>query len=286
MNIMYPGQIVFEEGYYYDQLCGKECISGSYENWYWKTVFESHIYNTYKLTLQEYYNLIMFGDKDHIPKCGYVECNEPARWTGYLSKGYTKGCCTLHGNYIAWQDEERRKTQSELFSDIAYHKMMHLWYDDTPDAIEFRKTHSEKQSKLMTKLNKENWDDPEYREAKIIEKRKWMADKRNKIQLDAKHALSWMEGDFGFIYIMRFEDKIKIGVSSTLDRCRQRLRRLYGKSMIIFQGDCYEVVDMEASIKLEFESIEGTLEYFDKSYYEIFRDKLNKFKFIEDTLLD
>lgn len=73
-----------QSNWYFDQLSGV----GVYERG-----FKSYLKDTYNLTEQEYYNLVVFGDKDYETLCRY--CGKPTTFLNFRY-GYHAYCNTSH----------------------------------------------------------------------------------------------------------------------------------------------------------------------------------------------
>lgn len=277
-KIYNKGTIEYEDGYYFDQLSGLEIIVGDYTGWIHKSQFRRYLLDTYNLSMQEYYNIVMGFPKDYQPNCAFEDCSEKVKFISPY-KGYNKTCCRSHQVMLAWQnDPERHERQAELMSEIGSEFMDKYW--NSPEYEEARQRHSERMSERMTKQNLEDWQNPEYREAMTSLARERMT-KEAKIELDKLNAWNYME-EFGYIYLMYFQDKLKIGVSSTEYSLSQRVGRLYPTGMKTFKGKSEEIVETEAEIKLAYEALEGTLEYFPKELEPEILNKLSKFESIKD----
>lgn len=87
-KIISPGRIVkINKHIIMDQLSGETMK---------RKEFDNHIFNKYGLTLEEYYNLVVNGDKNYRPKC---PCGNNLRFnSGNISNPYKVYCSTQCGN--------------------------------------------------------------------------------------------------------------------------------------------------------------------------------------------
>lgn len=80
----------------------------------------SYLEERYGLTLQEYYNLVVYGDKDYVHKCMNSNCNNPTIWLG-LSKGYqgycSRACSGQVGSISRWDDPKQHELAAQRLSD-------------------------------------------------------------------------------------------------------------------------------------------------------------------------
>lgn len=107
---------------YLDQIDGETIVSS-------KRIKE-YLYNKYRLTEEEYYNLVMYGSINNYPSCQNPRCNNHPRFIR-LSIGYQKYCCdscknssilTDIVNKIPWSNE-RRNEKSRLTRNIQLDKI-------------------------------------------------------------------------------------------------------------------------------------------------------------------
>ena len=68
------------------------------------TDFSKYLLNDYALLPQEYYNLIIFGDINYIPKCPY--CGTPLRFQS-LQRGYRKECDSDECKRLGFSDRAK-----------------------------------------------------------------------------------------------------------------------------------------------------------------------------------
>lgn len=86
--LKFAGKIIHKgedrDMYYLDQL-NKEI------RWVYSRRMKSYLLNNYNLTPEEYYNLVVYGDKDYKERCKY--CNQPKENFWKLSYGYRGDFC-------------------------------------------------------------------------------------------------------------------------------------------------------------------------------------------------
>lgn len=101
------------------------------EVWIHKNSMSRYLRNNYGLTSQEYYNLIIYGDKNFIPRCSIEGCDNPVRFLRLLS-GYLSVCsndCNNKlrsiniNNYYLYRSPEKEIEHNERLSKSArlYH---------------------------------------------------------------------------------------------------------------------------------------------------------------------
>lgn len=123
--------------------------------WVSCTLFSKYLKSTYDLTLQEYYNIVVFGDINYQPICRV--CGENLYFYN-LTKGYqefcSQNCRAKHYMTQSNLDPEFKSKAAKAGGKI----LERLWKDK-----DFRKRNSERLRKHMLILN----SDPEFRAARI-----------------------------------------------------------------------------------------------------------------------
>lgn len=100
---------------YLDQLSNEEI-------WVSRSYIKRYLRKTYNLSEQEYYNIVVFGDKDYIPKCKF--CGRDRKFwrlrDGYYSTCASEECRAMRSseyNKYRWdtlKGEERNEFKSKL----------------------------------------------------------------------------------------------------------------------------------------------------------------------------
>lgn len=249
-----PGMIIYEGGYYFDQLCGSEPNYQSYENWIFKSNMSRYLMDKYNLTQQQYYNIVVYRDINYINKCGYCECDNSTEFKTLLM-GYRRGCCPEHGNLAGWQDEERRAHQAE----VGKHSMEiindNLW--NSPEYEEFRNEHSERMSKMMT----ENNYDPEFSKKAICSGNR-------------SYAIN-NYGETSIIYIWSRDSYCKIGICESIDNIYQKINSYCPDYLVAFEGKTVDTAQMEYDIKMNNTALWGN-EFFDISRFDEFEQLMSQ----------
>lgn len=242
------GQIEYEDGYFFDQLCGLTEIPNVYDGWIFKSNFRRYLNDTYNLTSEEYYNLIMYGDKNHVTMCSYPGCTERVDFIS-IQRGYKRGCCDEHSRAIAWMDESRHELQAEVGRKSMKKINENLWYSD--DYEDFRKSQSERCSIRMSEYN----SDPEFA-------------KKATCSAARSYALNMFDKTCLF-YIWTREDYLKIGVSSSIHSIEGKINAFCPDMLIAYEGSTIDLAELEYQIKMNYKSLWGN-EFFS-------RDKFNEF---------
>lgn len=106
---------------------------------------KSYLKSKYKISLQDYYNIVKYNNINHTIKCKNPECTKSTKFIN-LSKGYTEYCC--------------RSCQCSHKA-----KLQHLDINSKLNVSlkESNKLLSSKRSEFMKTLNNKNWISEEYR---------------------------------------------------------------------------------------------------------------------------
>lgn len=117
-----PGQILREGSYYYvDQLKEDRTLI-------WNGYIEGYLNNTYGITSQQYYNLIVNGDINSPNRCPI--CQNPTNYIGRLSRGYHETCspsCRSSLQIQRMRDEGIEPMSSENFLAARKKAQEDLW---------------------------------------------------------------------------------------------------------------------------------------------------------------
>lgn len=107
-NIVIKGE--GKRKFYLDQL---------YPTEKWVHLFQMRKYLKawYGLTLEEYYCLVVYGDKDFRPTCPIEGCDKILQFWN-LSLGFKKTCCNNHAHLLQWQNEEYQSRMSKMCGEV------------------------------------------------------------------------------------------------------------------------------------------------------------------------
>lgn len=138
----------------------KTCaICGYIDNHDNKNMLWRHI-KTHDISLEEYYNSYVKEPTDNPGTCMMSSCNNKTRFKN-LSVGYLACCCKDHADRYSWESDGRRAKQAEVGRSSMKIVNSHYWTDDK--YLESRNKRSAALSKHMTKINHDNWSNPDYR---------------------------------------------------------------------------------------------------------------------------
>lgn len=85
-----PGELVYEDGFYFDQLSGTEKDYYNWDYWFHANQAIKYLKNKYGITTKQYYNIVMYGDINYQATC--EKCGGPVEFYK-LSRGYSQYCC-------------------------------------------------------------------------------------------------------------------------------------------------------------------------------------------------
>lgn len=122
---------------YLDQIDGVTVVSSK--------KIKDYLFNKYELSVEEYYNLVVYGNINHITKCENPKCTNKSGFIS-LSSGYQKYCCRkccdsypplIKSNKIPWSDE-RRLRQSKNNRKIQLDKVKNKTHNFLKQSIEHK----------------------------------------------------------------------------------------------------------------------------------------------------
>lgn len=238
----YPGKLITKgEGKsmrYLDQVW--------LDNGTWIGAFHMRKYldKYYKLTLQGYYNLVMYGDAEATPKC---KCGKRLKFLNF-SHGYTKTCC----------DE---LCENELHRIAGSRYATEFWHNITKEE---RKQFSQKMSEAYRR----------YRETLTLDNAIFEAE-----YLRDSFINKGEPGDICYFYIANHKGKFKYGITHNLKaRVRSYSRDpYYYRIKPLFEADRVTVAYFECAIKIElFKVINKIGETLDDENIKHFRKVYNK----------
>lgn len=218
---------------YLDQLSDEEI-------WIASGVFVQYLNKTYGLNSKEYFNLIIYGNKDYIPLC---KCGLPRKFVS-LSRGYSPTCggrdCVSKklSNHAKSQHSDKESTLSIALGNLH-------------NSEEFKKSLSTR----TRELNKKLWEDPEYRK-KMSENSKisinsWKSKSKAKYKSFLR---SGRADDLCIFYIGLTESNdIKFGITGTnLDkgRCNRKWRLGLKSIHRLVNSNRLTVAKIELELKL------------------------------------
>lgn len=241
-----PGKIIkLKTNYYQDQLSEDFKGMGGKSR-------SRYLMDTYGLTVEEYYCLVVYGDKDYRPKCSCYKCNNRTKFGG-LAFGYYKYCsqsCQVcdqqhnlyeEGRHFCQTHPDEYKEISRKGTENGIHK---AWQASIPALKELadRGEHPFQSSKVQKNsyLSKHNPDDTCY------------------------------------LYLATsklFPDYIKVGITINnamrkklpIEGFRGDTRTYYDTYHVIVKSTVLKVVDLEEAIKNKFQGSTYKTEWIERS---------------------
>jgi hypothetical protein len=166
-----------------------------------------YFYNTYGITLQEYYNIVVYGDINYQPICALPDCTNPVEFRS-LVLGYLTTCCKDHANILNSRTDAHRHAASEFLSSLNYKN----WTDEI-----YRDKKREEARVILSNTSAKLWSDPEYRS-------KMHAIQTDPIKIrDHEIYHKGKPDDICYFYLARTYindgvNWIKIGITNNIDR--------------------------------------------------------------------
>ena len=223
-----PGKILFKYGYYLDQLRDDNKRIKD-------THFQRYLKSIYDITIDEYYNIVMFNDINYIKKCANPTCNSIIK-VYKLSYGANKCCCKGCASKLTMIGLHQK------YGEHMVHNMIHL-HDDP----EYRKLKSKIFSDVMKKVHANDHES----HVKIV-------NAGNMQRAITKH--KYYQSMYFYLAISS-DNKIKIGVSGQINRRCSQMN--YKTIHTIFNTDVETAFKIEEEIKT---TMLTTGEYFDFNY--------------------
>lgn len=228
--------------YYRDQL-------SSTEIWVSSTKFSKYLKSKYEITVQEYYNLVVFNDINHKEFC-QNNCGREVRFIS-LSRGYGKYCSLSCGSAVNMK-EAHANPDSEVM------KGLRSWIDSD----RFRTLISNR----FSIMNQINWKDENYRLEKSELSRDTINSWESKARSKFKSFLSQGNDDDTCILYVGFTPsyEVKFGVSgSNIDkgRCNRKWRLGLITIHRLVVSTRVKVAKLELMIKLKLGSNSEYVDY-------------------------
>lgn len=209
-----PGQIISKNRYYLDQLSEKE-------KWIYMKNIKSYLLDNYNLTLEQYYGLVVMGNKDWTPVCPY--CGNHGGHLISLYKGWASYCNQSHIT----------KHRLERESALGINPFQN------PDFI---KENSKRNSEVQKERMKNGTSQLLNPETKMIASRENFKSRYGKYH--------------GFLYLSKCDSddsKFKLGITTNDYNSRQNCRMgyLYNHHKLL-EADGDKLADIEFELKLKF----------------------------------
>lgn len=261
MNILHKGKIVTKgvgrDVSYLDQLCFSTEVYVNFRK------MKEYLRKTYNMSTIEYYNLVMFSDKNYVPLCPI--CNKPRKFNhkNSLSKGYLDTC----GN-IECINRCLSNTQTKRFSKMSKNELsrqrklsIHNMSENTAKErsskisaklIEYNANLNEEQVKQRNQRNKNNMlryisslsKDERNEYAKV----QYNCDSRCKADY-TRFVNAGNKDDICVMYVAKLNNCLKFGISSNIN-----VRSIIGKFkryIIIHEAKRNDVALLEYKIKMK-----------------------------------
>lgn len=248
-EIIYKG--VGKKIEYLDQLA-------DHEVWISSTFMSRYLMNTYQLTTDQYYSLIIFNDKDYIPECANPECHNKVGFRRLL-QGYNITCCDSCKSKLKWLDDNYK---ARISNSISISRTSYLMTEDQ------KKLLSEKRLEYYNSLS-------EFDRIKLFADISYSSLIKNKI-------------NSGFFYLLILDNSsFKIGVSKDTIGRLIHIGSIDAESeYMIFEGNYNLLARIEYDIKIKYfeylrysysDKIYGWTEIYDIKYLNELCNYLSKF---------
>lgn len=192
--------------------------------WVYCKHFSRYLRSTYNLSQQEYYSLIVFGDKDYFPKCKTSDCNNSVEFYR-LSSGFREYCCHECMMKDKWSDPTSGMNSSE-------------------------------RSKLISLNNSMKWKDPNSK-YNSEEYRQFLRSPYHQFKCSRGillYKVNKLNIKTGILYLVYDHSDIKIGV--TFYDVDPRIYSFLGSSQsygyYIVEGPSIDIINCEYNLKMKF----------------------------------